>query len=63
MTLDNPRYHLQTHCFFAITVCCAQSTIAPLTAEDRRIIQETQKNWMLSDLDVQGKLDSHTREK
>mgnify|MGYP006969964093 CR=1 FL=1 len=32
-----------------------QSTIAPLTAEDRKIIHETQKNWMLSDLDVQGK--------
>jgi len=30
------------------------STISPLTAVDRRIINETQKNWALSDLDVQA---------
>ncbi|KAL7537913.1 hypothetical protein ACHAXR_009079 [Thalassiosira sp. AJA248-18] len=30
------------------------STISPLTAADRNIINETQKNWMLSDLDVQA---------
>jgi len=30
------------------------STISPLTAADRHIINETQKNWMLSDMDVQG---------
>lgn len=30
------------------------STISPLTAADRQIINETQKNWMLSDLDVQA---------
>jgi len=30
------------------------STISPLTAADRHIINETQKNWMLSDMDVQA---------
>eukprot|EP00804_Cyclotella_cryptica_P006214 CCRYP_015276-RB/>CCRYP_015276-RB protein AED:0.09 eAED:0.09 QI:480/1/1/1/0.8/0.83/6/1636/1103 len=30
------------------------STISPLTASDRQIINETQNNWMLSDLDVQA---------
>lgn len=28
------------------------STISPLTSSDRKIINETSKNWMLSDLDV-----------
>ena len=30
------------------------STISPLTAVDRKVINDTQKNWMLSDLDVQA---------
>ena len=30
------------------------STISPLTAADRRIINDTQKGWMLSDMDVQA---------
>lgn len=28
------------------------STISPLTASDRQVVNETSKNWMLSDLDV-----------
>lgn len=32
-----------------------KSTISPLSVAERNVINETQKNWMLSDMDVQGK--------